>query len=132
MFKNNYVMRLTNKNRRVFHMMEQCPIQFYTVYPVSLRSPYKYRIDLLLRWAQEHGLLKKWENEGWHDEMKTTNSLWNPGMSLSTLHLAKVFFLYVAGCGLATLTFFIEYMMSRKQTIFELVCCIGRFLRKLF
>lgn len=101
-----------------FNMMQQCPIPHINIYGVTYGSPYKYRINLLLRHAQEAGLFQIWSGQKILQNIaqrKLFNGQDHTPFSLDDLQMA--FYLYIGGMSMATLSYLAEYYKGSKFNI---------------
>ncbi|XP_060842753.1 uncharacterized protein LOC132923000 isoform X1 [Rhopalosiphum padi] len=58
------VLFIANRNNtRVLHTMNECLISYFISYVVHRNSPYKRRINILLSWIDQAGLVLKWNSD---------------------------------------------------------------------
>lgn len=108
-----------NGGRQIFHNMPECPVPYVVIYGMRYGSPYKQRINYILRQAQEAGFIDYWDNK---DKKKISGkrSLQSGGsealVPLSILHLQSAFFIYFIGLALSIVYFFYETFGKRLGT----------------
>ncbi|XP_055302158.1 uncharacterized protein LOC129568382 [Sitodiplosis mosellana] len=106
-----------------FHHVQQCAVPFLGVYGIRYGTPYKGRINFIIRQAQEGGLLDKWERVNTVSEQKTQAKLHggNGLVPFSLLHLQTAFYVYVLGCVTAIGAFISEmaftHFVRKKKTV---------------
>lgn len=112
--KNHINLQLRRKLLRngevVYNQMKQCPVPYAIVYGLTYGSPYKGRINYLIRQSQEAGLIEKWDRENQIQEQITQSKLQKhtDTIAFTLSHLQSAFFVYIIGCSIAAVMFFIE------------------------
>lgn len=121
---NVHLRRFYTKDSSIFfHQVQQCAVPFLGVYGIRYGTPYKNRINFIIRQAQESGLLEKWERVNTMSEQKTQAKLHsgNGLVPFSLLHLQTAFYVYFIGCVIAIGAFLSEtafkYYMTQKKNV---------------
>lgn len=116
--------RLLWKNSESFyHQVSRCPIPYLAVYGVRYGTPFKSRINFIIRQAQESGLIEFWDRSLKVSEQikqaKLHNGHGNIAFNLS--HLQSAFFVYCIGClaGLISFIFEISWKFYGKRKCFS-------------
>lgn len=101
-----------------FHQIKQCPVPFLGVYGIRYGTPYKGRINFIIRQAQECGLIDRWEQNNKITEQKAQAKLHNGhgNIPFSLLHLQTAFYVYFLGCMTAIAVFFCESFLKYFQS----------------
>lgn len=94
-----------------FHQVKQCAIPFLGVYGVRYGTPYKGRINFIIRQAQEGGLVEKWERSNKVIDQGGPSGDGNAAFSVKNLQ--TVFFVYWLGCMACIFVFICELMVYR-------------------
>lgn len=116
---NMHLRRVHTKGSSIFyHQIQQCPVPYLAVYGIRYGTPYKERINFIIRQAQEAGLMDKWESNDKMKEKKTQAKLHSGhgNIPFSLLHLQTAFYVYCLGCAIATTAFLFEYGFNRYKT----------------
>lgn len=109
---NAYLRSVHKQNARVFfHQVKQCAIPFIGVYGVKFGSPFKGRINFIIRQAQEGGLVEKWERSNKVIENIAQGGDANAAFTVKNLQTA--FFLYGFGCSACITVFLCELVTYR-------------------
>lgn len=116
---NSYLRRVCTQNSMIFyHHVKQCAVPFLGVYGIRYGSPYKKRINFIIRIAQESGLISKWEQNNAVQEQfsqATLQSGQDTIVPFSITHLQTTFYIWILGCVIATITFLVETFYARLQ-----------------
>lgn len=104
--------------------------KFVSFFKIGIRygTPYKGRINFIIRQAQESGLIDKWERVNTMSEQKTQARM-SSGSGLqpfSLLHLQTAFYLFITGCVTAISAFLSEIMykyfvLTKKNVTFRVL-----------
>lgn len=108
---NAYFRRMyREKNEVVYSHMKRCPVPYVPVYGLKPGSPYKGRIDFILRRAQEGGLFEKWQRTDRIEE-KLTKTKFNDDQHVipfTWTHMQSSFYMYSIGFLISFTAFCIE------------------------
>lgn len=102
-----------------YHRMKQCPVPYIGVYGLKYGTPYKARINFILRQAQESGLMQKWESSHKvhkhpaHSQLRGGRSR---TVSFNLSHLQSAFYVYSFGCFGACCLFIGELLWSQWRS----------------
>lgn len=108
---------LMENGETIFNHMKQCPVPYATVYGVIYGSPFKGRLNYIIRGAQEAGLIEKWDRVNYVKD-KITQTKINSGHTLvafTLTHLRTAFFVFIIGCILAISAFFVEIIRNDSR-----------------
>lgn len=94
-----------------FHRVKQCAIPFLGVYGVRYGTPYKGRINYIIRQAQEGGLVEKWERSNKVIDRGGPSGDGNAAFSVKNLQ--TVFFVYGLCCVGCIVAFVCELAVYR-------------------
>lgn len=108
--------KLMKDNEFFFHQMKKCPVPYLAVYGVRYGTPFKSRINFIIRQAQESGLIELWDRELEVKEQMTQAKLHNGHgiCAFNLLHLQSAFFVYCMGCFLGMVSFICEHLWHFK------------------
>lgn len=108
------------KGKPIFFSMEECPVPYVVIYGMRYGTPFKRRINFLLRQAQEAGFIDFWDNK----DKKTLSgkvSLGSDGgeslVALSVFHLQSAFYVFFAGLLVSSVYFayeIVKHYLERK------------------
>lgn len=116
---NMYLRRVYVQDSAIFfHHVQQCAVPFLAVYGVRYGTPYKNRINFIIRQAQECGLIDKWERNNAVSDQFSQARLGGGSelVPFSIIHLQTSFYLLMIGCIISTIAFIGEKMyVCRKQ-----------------
>lgn len=107
-----------NDGRQIFYSMPECPVPYVVIYAMRYGTPYKQRINYILRQAQEAGFIDFWDNK---DKKMISGkvSLHRGGsqhlVPLSVLHLQSAFYVFFLGLLISILYFLGEISSVRYQ-----------------
>lgn len=105
-----YNTRLIN-GRPIFFSMAECPVPYVVIYGMRYGTPYKRRINFILRQAQETGFIDFWDNK---DKKSISGKVSLSGggaealVPLSIMHLQSAFLVLFVGLAISTLRFVYE------------------------
>lgn len=116
---NAYLRRICIQNSEIFyHHIKQCPVPFLGVYGIRYGTPYRDRINFIIRQAQEGGLIDKWERNNEVKEQFSQAKLHGGHgtvLPFSVLHLQTAFYIYSFGCVIAAIACFCEHFVEQKK-----------------
>lgn len=94
-----YNTRLAN-GKPIFFSMTECPVPYVVIYGMRYGTPYKRRINFILRQAQEAGFIDFWDNKD-KKSLSGKVSLSSSGggvlVPLSVYHLQSAFYVFFVG-----------------------------------
>lgn len=117
---NVYLRRMHRANGEViYNEMKQCPVPYVTIYGLPFGSPYKGRINYIIRQAQENGLIEKWDRIDKIKEKISQSKLRGDRdlIPFSFHHLRTAFFVFLIGCMVAGAVFFMELSIGFRRHI---------------
>lgn len=84
----------------IYNEMKQCPVPYVTVYGLMYGTPYKGRINYIIRQAQEGGLIEKWSRIDKIKEKLSQSKLRSERdhEAFTMMHLRTAFFIFGIGC----------------------------------
>lgn len=108
----------TQSSSIFYHQIQQCAVPYLGVYGIRYGTPYKNRINFIIRQAQETGIFNKWESWDKTKEKKTQAKLHSGhgNIPFSLLHLQTAFYVYFLGCATAITAFLSESIAIRLKT----------------
>lgn len=116
---NVYLRRTLRHNGEIiYNEMKQCPVPYVTVYGLTYGSPYKGRINFIIRQAQESGLMEKW-GRGDMIKEKISQSKLRGERKLTAFtftHLRTAFLVFLIGCMAAIGVFLLEFFTQTRKT----------------
>lgn len=112
--------RHLDKGVPVYHEMRECPVPILQTYATPMGSPYLGRFDLIIRRAQEAGLIAVWENKirygiGKSNKKAALTQDEDTKQPLGMQHLQACFTLWAIGILFGTVTFVYEYWTGWKK-----------------
>lgn len=114
---NAYHRRLyREQNEVIYSHMKKCPVPYVAVYGLKAGSPYKGRIDFILRRAQEGGLYEKWGRTDRSEEKLTRTKFKDDQhvVPFTWSHMQSLFYLYFVGLIISVLGFCGEIILFNK------------------
>lgn len=117
---NVYLRRIHRANGEViFNEMKQCPVPFVTVYGLPYGSPYKGRINFIIRQAQEGGLIEKWDRVDKIKEKISQSKLRGDRdlVAFTFHHLRTAFFVFLMGCMASVAVFLMEMSVDLRRVL---------------
>lgn len=102
--------------KQLFYSMPECPVPYVVIYAMRYGTPYKQRINFILRQAQEAGFIDFWDNK---DKKMISGkvSLHSGGgdhlVPLSVMHLQSAFYVLFLGLSFSILYFLCEIACVR-------------------
>lgn len=119
---NKYMRRThrTSNGELIYNLMKQCPVPYVTVYGLTYGSPYKGRINFIIRQAQEGGLIEKWDRIDKIKEKISQSKLRGDHelVAFSFNHLRTAFFVFLLGCLVSIGVFLLEMFVDLRR-----MCC---------
>lgn len=109
----NAYLRSVYKHRAqvYFHQVKQCAIPFLGVYGIRYGTPFKGRINYIIRQAQEGGLVEKWERS--NKVIDTGVQSGDGNAAFSVKNLQTVFYVFSLGCIVCIFAFLGELVFYR-------------------
>lgn len=117
---NAYHRRLyREQNEVIYSHMKKCPVPYVSVYGLKAGSPYKGRIDFILRKAQEGGLYEKWGRTDRSDEKLTRTKFKDDQhvVAFTWSHMQSLFYLYFVGLIISVVGFCAEIIFYKKMQL---------------
>lgn len=109
---NGYLRSVYKRQAQVyFHQVKQCAIPFLGVYGIRYGTPFKGRINYIIRQAQEGGLVEKWERS--NKVMDTGVQSGDGNAAFSVKNLQTVFYVFAFECIICILAFLGELIFYR-------------------
>lgn len=84
--------------RPVFHNMKECPVPFLVAYAVPCGSPYLWRLNIIIRRAQEAGFISYWDKNSEETGKNSKHRTGTAPIPLTLDHMQSAF--YILGVGL--------------------------------
>lgn len=115
---NVYLRRMHRMNGEViYNEMKQCPVPYVTVYGLAYGSPYKGRINYIIRQAQDGGLFEKWDRVDKIKEKISQSKLRGERdlIAFTFHHLRTAFFTFLIGCSGSIGVFFMEMSVQLRK-----------------
>lgn len=114
------------KGRPIFHTVLECPIPCTIVYGLRYGSPYLPRINYILHYLNQAGILQYWsKTEELGMNTRFDKLLFNANnkdrKALGINNLKEVFYVWLFGLFLGTLAFLIETLWSNYQVRWRVV-----------
>lgn len=101
-------------NRPLYHRMDECPVPFLVAYALRIGSPYLWRVNVLLRQAQENGLIGLWESQAEETLLAGEHHGTGDGPVALTLdHMQSPFYILGLGLVLALVGLLVELGVFR-------------------
>lgn len=99
------------KSQVFFHQVKQCAIPYLGVYGIKYGTPYKGRINFIIRQAQEGGLVELWERS--NKVIDTATQGGDELQAFSVKNLQMVFYVFWLGCIICIFSFIGELVFYR-------------------
>lgn len=117
-------------NRPVFHNVRECPVPFLVAYALRIGSPYLGRINVLLRRAQENGLIALWDGQAEETAGGKGGGAGGGGgggpVPLTLDHMQSAFYILCMGLAIASLGMLAELWQYRRTVAMNMPHQSGR------
>lgn len=107
----------------VFNHMNECPVPFYLTYGLSYGSPFKQRINYILKQSIESGLIMMWETKRNRAKKRKAHSIRDQSQvheKFTVYHLQSAFYILFIGLILSFFVFLCEMFSSTCKRFFNL------------